>query len=76
MFYDAAARRVYVSGGEGAIATYRQTGADGYEELARTATVKGARTSLFSPDQRRLFLAVRRQEGVPAAIWIYGAPEE
>jgi DNA-binding beta-propeller fold protein YncE len=76
VFYDAAARKVYVSGGEGAIATYRQTGADAYEELARTPTVKGARTSFFSPDQRRLFLAVRRQEGVPAAIWIYGAPEE
>ena len=76
VFYDAAARRVYVSGGEGAIATYRQTGADAYEELARTATVKGARTSFFSPDLRRLFLAVRRQEGTPAAIWIYGTPAE
>ena len=76
VFYDAAARRIYVSGGEGAIATYRQVGADAYEELARTPTVKGARTSFFSPDLRRLFLAVRRQEGTPAAIWIYGAPAE
>ena len=76
VFYDAAARRVYVSGGEGAIATYRQTSPDAYEELARTATVKGARTSFFSPDLRRLFLAVRRQEGTPAAIWIYGANAE
>ena len=76
VFYDAAARRVYVSGGEGAIATYRQTSPDAYEELARTATVKGARTSFFSPDLRRLFLAVRRQEGTSAAIWIYGTPAE
>jgi len=65
-----------VSGGEGAIATYRQTNPDAYEELARTATVKGARTSFFSPDLRRLFLAVRRQEGTSAAIWIYGTPAE
>jgi DNA-binding beta-propeller fold protein YncE len=76
VFYDAAARRIYVSGGEGAIATYRQVGADAYEELARTPTVKGARTSFFSPDLRRLFLAVRRQGGTPSAIWIYGAPAE
>jgi DNA-binding beta-propeller fold protein YncE len=76
VFYDAAARRIYVSGGEGAIATYRQTSADAYEELPRTATVKGARTSFFSPDLRRLFLAVRRQEGTSAAIWIYGTPAE
>ena len=76
VFYDATARRIYVSGGEGAIATYRQTSADAYEELPRTATVKGARTSFFSPDLRRLFLAVRRQEGTSAAIWIYGTPAE
>src|SRR5262249_20118245 len=47
VFYDGAARRIYVSGGEGAVAVYQQTDADHYTETARISTSKGARTSLF-----------------------------
>jgi DNA-binding beta-propeller fold protein YncE len=71
VFYDALARRIYVSGGDGAIAVHRQADADHYPELARIPTFKGARTSFFSPDLRKLFLAVRRQGRTPAAIWTY-----
>jgi hypothetical protein len=35
------------------------------------ATVKGARTSLFSPELDRLFLAVRSQGSQSAAIWVF-----
>jgi DNA-binding beta-propeller fold protein YncE len=71
VFYDAAARRVYVSGGEGAVAVYQQAEADRYPEVARIATTKGARTSLFSPDLGRLLVAARREGTSPAAIWVY-----
>src|SRR5262249_28327772 len=67
VFYDAAARRLYVSGGEGAVAVYEQTDADHYTEAARISTSKGARTSLFSPDLGRLLVAARREGGTPAA---------
>ena len=72
MFYDGVRKRIYVSGGEGAIAVFVQTDADHYAEIARIETVPGARTSFFSADLRKLFLAVRAHGRTPAAIWIYG----
>lgn len=71
IFYDASTRRLYVSGGEGAIVVYQQDDPDHYKQIARIETVKGARTSFFSPELGRLFLAVRRQGDKPAGIWIY-----
>jgi hypothetical protein len=71
VFYHPAAALLYLSGGEGAIATYRQVDADHYEEMSRVETVKGARTSCFSRELGRLFVAVRRQGQQPAAVWVY-----
>lgn len=71
VFYDEARKRIYASGGEGAISVYEQKDADHYTEMARITTVKGARTSFFSPELDRLFLAVRRQVPQPAAIRVY-----
>jgi YVTN family beta-propeller protein len=71
VFYDAARKRVYASGGEGAISVFQQHDADRYKELARIPTVKGARTSFYSPEVDRLFLAVRRQDSQAAAIRVY-----
>jgi len=73
VFYDRDARRIYVSGGEGAIVVYLQLDPDRYQEAARLSTVTGARTSLFSPELRRLYLAVRREGTQPAAVWVYEA---
>lgn len=71
VFYDQARKRIYASGGEGAISVFQQQDPDHYKQLARIATVKGARTSFFSPDLDRLFLAIRRQEGQAAAILVF-----
>jgi hypothetical protein len=71
VFYDEKRKRIYASGGEGGISVFEQKDADHYTELARIATVKGARTSFFSPELDRLFLAVRRQGSQAAAIWVY-----
>ena len=71
VFYDSERQRIYASGGEGAIFAYQQQDADHYRKIAQIATVKGARTSFFSPELKRLFVAARRQGTEPAAIRIY-----
>jgi YVTN family beta-propeller protein len=71
VFYDKKRKRIYASGGDGAISVFEQKDSDHYAELARIDTVKGARTSYFSPDLDRFFLAVRRQGPNPAAIKVF-----
>jgi len=71
VFYDQTHKRIYASGGEGAISVFEQQDPDHYKESARITTVKGARTSFFSPDVDRLFLAVRRQGAETAAIRVF-----
>jgi len=75
VFYDTTRKRIYASGGEGAIAALQQQDPDHYQEIARIATVKGARTSLFVPELGRLFLAVRKQGSEDAAIRVYRASQ-
>lgn len=71
VFYDQKRKRIYASGGDGAISVFEQQDADHYKESARITTVKGARTSFFAPELDRLFLAVRRQGTQPAAIQVF-----
>ena len=71
VFYDKSRKRIYASGGDGEISVFQQQDADHYAEMTRIATVKGARTSFFSPDLDRLFLAVRRQGSQSAAIQVF-----
>ena len=73
VFYDQSRKRIYASGGEGAISIFEQQDADHYKEIARIATLKGARTSFFSPDLGRLYLAARRQSSSPAMIQVFEA---
>lgn len=74
VFYDSRRKRIYASGGEGAIFVFTEKDPDHYAEEGRVSTRKGARTSFFSPELDRLFLAVRRQGTQPAAIQVF-APE-
>jgi hypothetical protein len=70
IFLDAKRHRAYVSCGGGAIDVIdAQDGA--YRNIARILTAAGARTSLFSPELDRLFLAVRAQRGEPASIRVF-----
>jgi DNA-binding beta-propeller fold protein YncE len=75
VFYDQKRKRIYVSGGEGAIAVYQQKDADHYNKIAQLEAVKGARTSLFVPEMSRLFLAVRQAGENAAAIRVYEVTE-
>jgi YVTN family beta-propeller protein len=70
LFYDAARKRLYVSGGEGFLDVFQQ-GATGFARVAHVATAAGARTSLFVPEQNRLYLAVPRRGAQKAEIRIY-----
>jgi DNA-binding beta-propeller fold protein YncE len=71
VFWDASRKRIYATGGEGTISVFEQQDADHYKEAARIPTVKGARTSFFSADLGRLYVAVRRQGSTPAMIQVF-----
>jgi len=71
VFYDQARKRIYAIGGEGAISVVQQQDADHYKEIAKIATVTGARTGFFSPELDRLLVAVRKQGPQSAEIRIY-----
>lgn len=73
VFYDAAKRRIYISGGEGAIGIFNQSDPDRYEAIAKMPTASGARTSLFVADFRRLYLAVPHRGAQRAEIRVYEA---
>jgi DNA-binding beta-propeller fold protein YncE len=71
VFFDSARKRIYASGGEGAISVFEQLDIDHYKEMERVPTAKGARTSFFSPDLGRLYVAARRQGSTPAMIQVF-----
>ena len=73
LFYDAARKRLYVSGGEGFVDVVQDQGANRFSRIAHIATAAGARTSLFVADQSRLYLAVPHRGAQQAEIRVYEA---
>ena len=71
VFYDSQRKRLYASGGGGAISIYQQRDRDHYTELGKVDTVSGARTSLFVPELNRLYVATRREGQRGASIREY-----
>ncbi len=71
VFYDATARRIYVSGGEGCVSVFEQSDADHYKLLEKIKTATGARTSLFDADRGRLYIAVPHRGTQPAELRVY-----
>lgn len=71
VFFDKGRKRIYASGGAGEISVFEQKDADHYTELAPTRTTKGARTSFFSPELDRLYLAVRRDGSRSATVEVF-----
>lgn len=71
IFFDATRKRIYATGGEGAVSVFEQQDADHHREIGRVPTVKGARTSFFSPELGRLYVAVRRQGSTAAKIEVF-----
>jgi len=71
LFYDAAHKRVYISGGEGFIDIFERRDPDYYDRTGRSRTATGARTSLFVPELNRLYLAVPHRGNQKAEIRVY-----
>jgi DNA-binding beta-propeller fold protein YncE len=72
LFYDAARKRLYISGGEGFIDVFEEQ-AGGFVRIAHLGTAAGARTSLFVADQNRLYLAVPHRGNQKAEVRIFEA---
>lgn len=72
-FYDAARKRVYISGGEGFIDVFDQRSPNDYQATGRISTASGARTSLFVPELNRLYLAVPHRGSQDAEVRVYEA---
>jgi DNA-binding beta-propeller fold protein YncE len=73
LFYDSERDRVYVIGGEGFVDIFDVSQKGGTVRLARLSTAPGARTGLWSPELKQLFVAAPRRGGNEAAIHVYAA---
>jgi DNA-binding beta-propeller fold protein YncE len=76
IFIDSQRRSIYVSCGGGFLDVFGRTDSGHYQSIRRIPTAPGARTSLFVPEMRRLFLAVPRRRHHEAGIWIYAVQPE
>jgi DNA-binding beta-propeller fold protein YncE len=72
LFYDAARKRLYVTGGDGFLDVFQTEGGK-YDRLGRIATGAGARTSLFVPQQSRLYVAIPHRGTQHAAVQAFEA---
>ena len=71
LFYDVALKRLYVACGAGFINVFQQQNADLYTPIASIGTAVGARTALFVPELKRLYLAVPHRGIQGAQIRVY-----
>ena len=73
IFYDAEAKRIYVSGGEGAVSVFEQTDPDDYKLIGKVDTAEGARTSLFVAQSGTLYVAVPHRGNQQAEVRAFKA---
>jgi hypothetical protein len=71
--WDEAVRRLYVSCGAGTLDVVQREDANHHRVVERVTTAPGARTCLFMPQTRRLYLAVPPREQQPAEMRVYEA---
>jgi DNA-binding beta-propeller fold protein YncE len=70
IFWDAARKRLYITGGEGFVDALQPSGTR-LVRVARIPTAAGARTALFVPEQSRLYVAVPHRGAQIAEIRVY-----
>lgn len=71
MFFDAERKRIYVICGEGRIDVMRQESPDRYGLEASIQTAPRARTGIFVPEDRALYVAAPANGNQPARILAY-----
>src|SRR5215218_4311977 len=76
IFYDTQNKRIYVSGGEGAISVFEQTDPDNYKLIGKVDTAEGARTSLFVPESGTLYVAVPHRGSQQAEVRAFQTKSE
>lgn len=74
VWYDAAHKRIYISGGEGSITVIERQDADHYRSIAQIKTMPGGRTSYFLPQLNRLYLGVWGRGRQPEELRVYEVP--
>ena len=75
IFYDSLNKIIYISCGEGFIDVFKQQDANHYSLIGKIPTKAGARTSLFVPELKRIYLAVpnfNANNSSNASILVYG----
>jgi len=70
-WFDAAHKRIYITGGEGFISVIEQEDVNHYQRIAQIRSQAGGRTSLFVPELNRLYLAVWGRGGQPEELRVY-----
>jgi DNA-binding beta-propeller fold protein YncE len=73
VFVDAAAKRIYLSCGEGFVDVVTRGEPERYERTARVATSAGARTCLFVPATGNLYVAVPHAGEQAAEVRVFRA---
>ena len=71
LFYDAKRKRLYISCGEGFVDVVQPMSADHYQTLERVTTATGARTSFYSPELERYYVAVPERGNQQAQIRVF-----
>jgi DNA-binding beta-propeller fold protein YncE len=75
VYFDAAHKRVYVSGGRdqgvGYVFAYQQKDPDHYETIGKIPTRPGAGTSFWSPELGRYYVAAPAHDSEEAAILVF-----
>jgi hypothetical protein len=75
VYFDAAHKRVYVSGGRdydvGYVFVYQQKDADHYETVGKIPTRSGAGTSFWSPELNRYYAGAPAHDKEDAAILVF-----
>lgn len=71
VFYDASLQRVYVCCGEGFVDVFERTEGDHYSRVQHLPAAAGARTALFVPELKALYLAVPNRGPQKSEIQVY-----
>jgi len=71
LYWNKATKEVYISGGDGWVNVFKQTGDTTYKQIANIKTRNGARTSLLVPELGLFLIAAKESGDQKAALLVY-----